>query len=212
MKNWPYKVLAILLAVIMWYFVVGEERAEVGLTVPLELINIPRDLIVVNNVVHGIEIRVDGPRSLVRSLAAESLSKRLDLSNTKAGTVSFSITSEGIPLPRGVKITRITPTQVIVVLQKLMTQKITVKPRIVGKPAPGYEIASVQINNPQVEIAGPEEVVKNIESLYTKPIEIQGLKTDLKQRTFLDFRNHQIYLVKEIPLEVQVNIKKNHNR
>ncbi len=212
MNNWPYKVLAILLAVIMWYFVVGEERAEVGLTVPLELINIPRDLIVVNNVVHGIDIRVNGPRSLVRSLAAESLSKRLDLSNTKAGTVSFSITSEGIPLPRGVKITRITPTQVIVVLQKLMTQKITVKPRIVGKPAPGYEIASVQVNNPQVEIAGPEEVVKNIESLYTKPIEIQGLKTDLKQRTYLDFRNLQIYLVKEIPLEVQVNIKKNHNR
>ncbi len=211
MNNWPYKILAILLAVIMWYFVVGEERAEVGLTVPLELINIPRDLIVVNNVVHGIEIRVNGPRSLVRSLAGESLSKRLDLSNTKAGTVSFSISSEGIPLPRGVKVTRINPTQVIVVLQKLMTQKITVKPRIVGKPAPGYEIASVQLNNPQVEIAGPEEVVKNIESLYTKPIEIQGLKTDLKQRTSLDFRNHQIYLPKEIPLEVQVNIKKNHN-
>lgn len=211
MNNWPYKILAILLAVIMWYFVVGEERAEVGLTVPLELINIPRDLIVVNNVVHGIEIRVNGPRSLVRSLAGESLSKRLDLSNTKAGTVSFSISSEGIPLPRGVKVTRINPTQVIVVLQKLITQKITVKPRIVGKPAPGYEIASVQLNNPQVEIAGPEEVVKNIESLYTKPIEIQGLKTDLKQRTSLDFRNHQIYLPKEIPLEVQVNIKKNHN-
>jgi YbbR domain-containing protein len=208
MKNWPYKILAILLAVIMWYFVVGEERAEVGLTVPLELINIPRDLIVVNNVVHGIEIRVNGPSSLVRSLAGESLSKRLDLSNTKAGTVSFSITSEGIPLPRGVKITRINPTQVVVVLQKLMTQKIIVKPRIVGRPAPGYEIASIQVNNPQVEIAGPEEVVKNIESLYTKPIEIQGLKTDLKQRTSLDFRNHQIYLVKEIPLEVQVDIKK----
>ena len=195
----------------MWYFVVGEERAEVGLTVPLELINIPRDLIVVNNVVHGIDIRVNGPRSLVRSLATENLSKRLDLSNTKAGTVSFSISSEGIPLPRGVKITRINPTQVMVVLQKLMTKKITVKPRIVGKPAPGYEIASVQVNNPQVEIAGPEEVVKNLESLYTKPIEIQGLKSDLKQRTSLDFRNHQIYLVKEVPLEVQVNIKKNHN-
>ena len=211
MKNLPYKILAVLLAVIMWYFVIGEERAEVGLTVPLELINIPRDLIVVNNVVHGIDIRVNGPGSLVRSLTAESLSKRLDLSNTKAGTVSFSISSEGIPLPRGVKITRINPTQVMVVLQKLMTQKISVKPRIVGKPAPGYEIASVQVNNPQVEIAGPEEVVKNLESLYTKPIEIQGLKTDLKQRTSLDFRNHQIYLVKEIPLEVHVNIKKNSN-
>ena len=211
MKNMPFKILAVLLAIIMWYFVVGEERAEIGLTVPLELINIPRDLIVVNNVVHGIDIRVNGPSSLVRSLAAEKLSKMLDLSNTRAGTVSFPITSEGIPLPRGVKITRINPTQVMVVLQKLMIKKIMVKPRIVGRPASGYEVESIQVNNPQVEIAGPEEVVKNLESLYTKPVEIQGLKADLKQRTYLDFRNHQIYLVKEIPLDVQVTIRKNHN-
>ncbi len=123
MKSWHFKLLAVLLAVIMWYFVVGEERAEVGLTVPLVLINMPRDLIVVNNVPHGIEIRVNGPRSLVRSLSTENLSKSLDLSNTREGSVSFSISSEGIPLPRGVKITRINPTQVTVVLQKLMTKK-----------------------------------------------------------------------------------------
>jgi YbbR domain-containing protein len=208
MKNWPFKILAIVLAIIMWYFVVGEERAEIGLTVPLELINIPRDLIVVNNVVQGIDIRVNGPRSLVRSLATEKLSKRLDLSNTRAGTVSFSISPEGIPLPRGVQITRISPLKVVVVLQKLMTKKITVKPRIVGKPAPGYEVASVQINNTEVEIAGPEEVVKGLDSLYTKPVDIQGQKLDFKQRTSVDFHNHQIYLVKEVPLEVQVTIKK----
>ncbi len=211
MKNLPYKILAVLLAVIIWYFVVGEERAEVGLSVPLELINIPRDLIVVNNVTHGIEIRINGPRSLIRSLATENLSKSLDLSNTKAGTVSFSISSEGIPLPRGVKITRINPTQVVVILEKLLARKIEVKPRIIGKPAPGYEIESIQVNNNLVEIAGPERVVEGLDHLYTKPIEIQGLKVDLKQRAYLDFRNLQIYLVKDVPLEVQVNVKKNRN-
>ncbi len=127
MKSWHFKLLAVLLAVIMWYFVVGEERAEVGLTVPLVLINMPRDLIVVNNVPHGIEIRVNGPRSLVQSLSTENLSKSLDLSNTREGAVSFSISSEGIPLPRGVKITRINPTQVTVVLQKLMIKNIAVQ-------------------------------------------------------------------------------------
>jgi YbbR domain-containing protein len=208
MKNLAYKVLAVLLAIIVWYVVVGEERAEVGLTVPLELINIPRDLIVVNNVTQGIDIRVNGPRSLVRSLSMENLSKSLDLSNTRPGSVSFSISSEGIPLPRGVKVTRINPTQVTVVLQKLAIKKIKVKPRITGKPAPGFEIDSIQVNTEQVEIAGPEEVVANLEQLYTKPIEIQGLKSNITQRTYLDFRNHQIYLVKEVPIEVQVNLKK----
>jgi YbbR domain-containing protein len=212
MRNLSYKILAVLLAIIVWYFVVGEERAEVGLTVPLELVNIPGDLIVVNNVTHGIDLRVNGPRSLVRSLSTENLSKSLDLSNTRPGSVSFSISSEGIPLPRGVKITRINPTQVVVVLQKLSMKKVKIKPRLSGKPASGWEIDSVQINIEQVEIAGPEEVVANLENLYTKPVEIQGIKASLKQRTSLDFRNQQIYLVKEIPIEVQVNLKKTNGR
>jgi len=208
MKSWHFKILAVILAIIMWYLVVGEERAEVGLTVPLELINIPRDLIVVNNVTQGIEIRVNGPRSLVRSLATESLSKSLDLANTRAGTVTFSISSEGISLPRGIKITRINPTQVMVVLQKLMTKEIPVKARLIGKQAPGYEIESIRVNQEKVEIAGPEDVVGKLDSLFTKPVDIQGLKTVLRQRTSLDFRNLQIYLVKEVPLEVEVIVKK----
>jgi YbbR domain-containing protein len=208
MTNLRYKILAVLLAIVIWYFVVGEERAEVGLTVPLELINIPRNMIVVNNVTPAIEIRVNGPKSLVRALSMESLRKSLDLSKARRGTVNFSISAEGIPLPRGVKITRISPTQVVVVLQQLLTKKVNVKPRLVGKPASGFEVDSTQINYDQVEIAGPQDVVETIETLYTKPIEIQGLAASLKQRTSLDFRNHQIYLVKEVPLEVQVNIKK----
>lgn len=207
MKSWHFKILAVILSIIMWYLVVGEERAEVGLTVPLELINIPRDLIVVNNVTQGIEIRVNGPRSLVRSLATENLSKSLDLANTRVGTVTFSISSEGISLPRGVKITRINPTQVMVVLQKLMTKDISVKPRLIGKQAPGYEIESTRVNQEKVEIAGPEDVVGKLDSLFTKPVDIQGLKTVLRQRTSLDFRNLQIYLVKEVPLEVEVRVK-----
>ncbi len=208
MKNLPYKILALALAVILWYFVVGEERAEVGLTIPLELVNIPRDLIVVNTVTHGIEIRINGPRSLVRALSTENLSKSLDLSNTKPGTVTFSISSEGIPLSRGVKITRIHPTTVVVVLQKLHIRKVQIKPRIIGKPAFGYELAAVKISPEQVEIAGPDNVVDEIESLWTKPVDLQGTKANLKQRTSLDFRNLQIYLTKEVPVEVEVVLKK----
>jgi YbbR domain-containing protein len=208
MNNLRYKILAVLLAMVIWYFVVGEERAEVGLTVPLELINIPRHLIVVNNVTPAIDIRVNGPKSLVRALAMENLRKSLDLSRARRGTAVFSISPEGIPLPRGVKITRISPTQVTVVLQNLVTKNVNVKPRLLGKPASGFEVVGIEVNTNQVQIAGPEDVVDNLETLYTKPIEIEGLTASLKQRTSLDFRNHQISLVKEVPLEVQVTIKK----
>lgn len=208
MRNWPSKILALVLALILWYFVVGEERAEVGLTVPLVLVNIPRDLVVVNNVTHGIDIRVNGPRSLVRSLSAEGLSKTLDLSNTRPGSVTFSISAEGIPLPRGVTITRIHPTQVTVVLEKQVRKTVSIRPKLKGRPEKGYEVHSVTVRPEQVEISGPEKALEGIDHLYTLPVEIGGWKEDKKEKTYVDFQNLRLYLTKDIPVEVEVKIKK----
>jgi YbbR domain-containing protein len=207
-RNIFFKILALVLAVILWFLVVGEERAEVGLTIPLELVNMPRDLIVVNNLTQGIDIRVNGPRSLIRSLTTRNLSKSLDLSNSKAGTVNFPISSEGIRLPRGVAITRIHPTQVVVVLQKQAKKTIPVKVRIIGRPANGYEVDSVKIRPEEVEVAGPEEVIKELENLFTKPVDISGRRDPLVQEVHLDFRFLQINLVRNLTLEVEVKIKR----
>jgi YbbR domain-containing protein len=208
MKNLFYKLLSLLLAVLLWFLVVGEERAEVGLTIPLELVNIPRNLIVVNNITQGIDIRVNGPRSLVRSLTARSLSKSLDLSNARAGTITFPISAEGIKLPRGVTITRIHPPQVVVVLQKLGQKRVAVKPRLTGKLPPGFEIASVQTKPEELEVAGPEEVMGGVETLFTKPIDLSGVRGDLVQEIGVDLRSLQIHALRQGTVEVEIKIKK----
>jgi YbbR domain-containing protein len=212
MKNLPYKLLALFLSILLWFIVVGEERAEVGLTIPLELINIPRDMIVVNNLTQGIDIRVNGPRSLVRSLSTENLSKSLDLSNARAGTITFPINSEGISLPRGVTITRIHPTTVVVVLKKLSTKQVPIRPRLLGKPASEVELDSAKVTPDRIAIAGPEEILEDLDTLWTKPIDLSGLRTSLKQKATLDFRNLQIYPVKEVPIEVEIILKQKESR
>lgn len=208
MKNPFFKLLALLLAVLLWFLVVGEERAEVGLTIPLELVNIPRNLVVVNNITQGIDIRVNGPRSLVRSLTARSLSKSLDLSNARSGTITFPISAEGIKLPRGVTITRIHPPQVVVVLQKLGQKKVAVQARLTGKLPPGFEIVSVRTKPEELEVAGPEEVMGGVETLFTKPIDLGGLRADLVQEIGVDFRSLQIRALRQENVEVEIKIKK----
>ncbi len=208
MRNIIFKILALVLAVILWFLVVGEERAEVGLTIPLELVNMPRDMIVVNNLPQGIDIRVNGPRSLIRSLTTRNLSKSLDLSNTRAGTITYSISSEGIRLPRGVAVTRIHPTQVVVVLQKQIKKMIPVRARVIGRPASGYEVESVRIRPEEVEVSGSEEVIKDLENLSTKPVDIGGRQESLVQEVNLDFRSLQIHLSRNQTVEVEVKIKK----
>jgi YbbR domain-containing protein len=208
MKNPFFKLLALLLAVLLWFLVVGEERAEVGLTIPLELVNIPRNLVVVNNITQGIDIRVNGPRSLVRSLSARSLSKSLDLSNARSGTITFPISAEGIKLPRGVTITRVHPPQVVVVLQKLGQKKVAVQARLTGKLPPGFEIVSVRTKPEELEVAGPEEVMGGVETPFTKPIDLGGVRSDLVQEIGVDFRSLQIRALRQETVEVEIKIKK----
>jgi YbbR domain-containing protein len=145
---------------------------------------------------------------MIRSLTTRNLSKSLDLSNSKAGTVTFPISSEGIRLPRGVAITRIHPTQVVVVLQKQTKKTVPVKVRIIGRPANGYEVDSVKIRPEEVEVSGPEEVIKELEILFTKPVDISGRREPLVQEVPLDFRFLQIHLVRNLTLEVEVKIKR----
>ena len=50
-KNWVLKFLSLLFALFLWYFVVGEDKVDMTVTIPVEIVNLPRDLIISNQFV-----------------------------------------------------------------------------------------------------------------------------------------------------------------
>ena len=57
-KNWSLKLLALAIALAMWLFVAGQEKSEISLRVPVEITNIPVDLLVVDDVVGDVDVRL----------------------------------------------------------------------------------------------------------------------------------------------------------
>ena len=47
-KEWLIKIISIGLAVMLWYFVGGEDVVEKNVLVPVDVINMPADLIISN--------------------------------------------------------------------------------------------------------------------------------------------------------------------
>jgi hypothetical protein len=45
-ENWVLKLLSLAFALILWFFVMGERKLEVGYAVPLELKNVPAGMMV----------------------------------------------------------------------------------------------------------------------------------------------------------------------
>ena len=73
-ENWTLKLLSLVFALILWMFIMGERRLEVGYRVPLELQNIPAELMIANEVPSLVDVRVSGPRTLLMKVSDNDIS------------------------------------------------------------------------------------------------------------------------------------------
>src|ERR1043166_854390 len=108
--NLPLKLLSVLLAFSLWFFVnFGERDTEESLKVPLELRNIPAHLMITSPRVDFVDLRVSGPRTLLGRIDRNRLSASLDLNGVRPGPAVFRVDAEALPLPPGVQVARMNP-------------------------------------------------------------------------------------------------------
>jgi hypothetical protein len=65
LENLGLKLLSVVLALSLWAVVLGDQKVEIAMAVPLEIKDLPRDLVLVNELPETLEVRVRGPKTLV---------------------------------------------------------------------------------------------------------------------------------------------------
>jgi YbbR domain-containing protein len=206
-KNPGLKIISLFLAVVTWMFVVGEQTAEISLTIPLEIVNVPTDLVVVNDVIDNLTVRVSGPRSLIRRLANERLSKTIDLKGVRAGKIGFEILPEELPLPGGVKVTRLSPSSITLELEKIERKRLNILPVLQGSPEEGYEVVSVKFTPSSILVSGPSNALSGMDAVWTKPINVEKKTESFRQPVTLDVGGGQIILELKEPVVAEVTIE-----
>ena len=78
-KNLLLKIFSFLFAVFIWFIVTKEEKSILTLTVPLELKNLPHNLIISDNYPGKIDLRVQGSKSLLANLFVGTAFQILDI-------------------------------------------------------------------------------------------------------------------------------------
>ncbi|HVH92618.1 MAG TPA: CdaR family protein [Candidatus Acidoferrum sp.] len=182
-SNFGLKVLAIVIAVGLW--VAGHRDVERAVEVPVEFRNIPSDLMVLDNRVDYVVLRLTGPRTLVSTLDAGDLKLGLDLDGAKAGSVSYPLTSTSFNIPRGVTIARITPPVVHLRLEPMIKRVLPVTVRFVNKPPPGQKIGETSVEPESVSVLGPAEEVRRLVSVETLPIDLEDNRSTIKRKVRL---------------------------
>ena len=72
------KLLSLIFALVLWFFVMGEQDLEKSFAIPVELSNLPEGLIVSNEVPSLLDVRISGPRSVLMSLEQSDLAIDID--------------------------------------------------------------------------------------------------------------------------------------
>ncbi|MFH1020288.1 MAG: YbbR-like domain-containing protein, partial [Pseudomonadota bacterium] len=64
-NNWGLKLISLIFAILLWYFVVGEDKVDTTVYIPVEIVNLPKELVISNQFKKQLEATVSGPRGLI---------------------------------------------------------------------------------------------------------------------------------------------------
>jgi hypothetical protein len=114
--NAGLKLLALAISFLLWATYTAEPYSEVGFVVPLEFTTMPPQLEISGDVPTVARIRVRGRSALVRRMVSADLNLRLDLKDTKQGTMTVQISPQMVGAPFGVTVVQVEPAEIHVTL------------------------------------------------------------------------------------------------
>jgi len=200
------KVLSLLLALVLWMVVSGEETVERGLRVPLELQQVPPGLELTGEIPTAVDLRVRGPSSTLGHLTAGDLVAVLDLRSAAEGRRLFPLTPEQMRVPFGVEVVQVTPAAVALAFELSATKQVPVAPSVDGHPAPGYVVGAKTADPARVEVVGPESVVKNVAEVLTEPVSVAGARDRVTQTVAIGVLDPSLRLKNARSAEVTVQV------
>jgi YbbR domain-containing protein len=178
LANMPLKVVSLLLAGLLWFVIAGEKTSEMGLSAPVELQNFPKDLELTGDPVNTVEVRLRASPGIIQRLTPGDVSAHIDLAGAHEGERIVHITPESVRVPFGVTVVKISPSIITLNLERTLQKTVPVRPRLLGRPGPGYEVSEVAAEPPEVRISGPKSRVQEVESAFTEPVSVEGAETD----------------------------------
>ncbi len=174
-RIWSLRILALLIALSLWYRFSLEGRetqTERTLDAPVSY-NRARDVVVLDPV-QSVAVRVRASSKRFRTLSPYQINVQVELTQAQPGIININLAPEDVQVPEGFAVVSIDPDVIRVELDKEITQRLPVKPQLVGEPAAGAALGDAEVLPDQVQVSGPESKLKRIQSLSTTPISLDG--------------------------------------
>lgn len=171
-RNWRLRILALFTAVLLWVVIVGPQRAELGLAVPIQYGNLPPGMELTGKWMDKLEVRVRGSKAGLANLSPGSVRAVVDLSRAVTGLNYYRISERNVVVPPGITIAKIRPSDLHLNIEASSVRKIRVHPRIIGTLPKDLKVVVVPID---VKVRALEADLKRVTSVITEPLKVETL-------------------------------------
>jgi len=203
---WELKLAAVLVAAVLWFFVVNADRAQVELATPVEYVGLESGLVVVGNPRETVNVQLEAPRWSVGRLTPSSVRVRVDITQLHEGENSVRLLREHVQAPPGADVTRISPTWLRVIVAGAATRMVTVVPQLRGMPAADHTLRRVVVEPPAVQVKGPRSTIEAQATVTTVPVDVSGLRETVTRTVGL-ILPESVYLTADGPVQVTVEVR-----
>jgi YbbR domain-containing protein len=206
LHNLGLKLLSLALAVFLWIVVLGEQKVEVTVHVPLQLA-LPQDFFLANDPVDSLDIHLRGPKTLVTSLAPREVALSALPVKWVEGENLIPIRPDLVLVPRGIEVVEVTPQRVRVVLERAVDREVEIAPRTEGAPPEGYVVRRVVSVPTRIRMVGPISELTRITRVHTLPINLTGRTTSFSARVLLEPVGRRVQVRDGAMVTVEVEIR-----
>ncbi len=201
------KFLSVGIALGLWFTVAGERTVERMLQVPLELINPPEQLVLVESPPGFVDVRVRGASGRLSQLSPGAVVAMIDLSLAKEGRTYAHLTPSQVRADAGIEVVEVKPGSVPLKFEKSVSRSVPVVPPVEGEPAPGFVAGEPTIEPATVEVSGPESAMKRLKEATTEPVSVSGRRSQVREEVTIGLPDGSLRLSSPGTVTVTVPIQ-----
>lgn len=205
-RNLHLKVIALLLTLALYLWVSVDREVERTRYAPLRL-DVPSYMVLVNDPPNRVGVTVRGKWSDLAQLESSELdSIRLQVDPSMGRSGRISLTPDMVDLPPGLRAVDVNPNLVQFRLEEKQRKRVTVRPKVVGKPEDGYDVEDVTVSPKTIEISGPSNSLDKLTSVSTEAINLSGHTQSFSKTVRPRVKDPLVDYHLEAPLEIAVRL------
>ena len=208
-ENIGIKIVSILFAIILWFYVTAQIGEKQTFRVPLDLVNIPESLAVVSEVPKEIAVTMRGARSELMKLRFLSrIRGTIDLGGARTGRVVVPLSSAILNLPPGFPAGDAAidaPKSLTLDFELIVSAFVPVTPVFRGSVPEGMILVGQPIVSPaRVLVRGPAAEMTGIAAVETEPIDLRNKRSGFAQEAALRVGGRREAVPRSVRVEVEI--------